>query len=63
MGNESTAELLAQITIEVLLDELNRRAVIAGMTVEDLVRETKASIQSGRDENTAGRQAGHETEL
>jgi hypothetical protein len=62
-AEESTVELLARLATEVLLEELARRAVESGMGVEDFIRETRESIRKGREENTAGREAGHEHEV
>ncbi|MEQ1763214.1 MAG: hypothetical protein ABL984_08730 [Pyrinomonadaceae bacterium] len=59
---ESTLELLARLGTEVLMEELTRRAVVAGMGVEDFIRETRENIRTGRDENTAGLAEGHEGE-
>jgi hypothetical protein len=59
---ETTIELLTRLATEVLLEELARRAVKAGMSTEDFIRETRENIRLGRAENEAGRQVGHEEE-
>lgn len=61
-AEESTLELLARLGTEILIEELGRRAVMAGMGVEDFIRETRENIREGREENRAGRAEGHEGE-
>lgn len=57
---ESDLELLARLTTEIILEEIARRAVTAGMSADEFIAATRDSIRKGREENDAGRKLGHE---
>lgn len=58
--NPETLAFLASLGIEVLMREIERRAIEAGMDTDAFIRETRDSIRQGRDENAAGRAEGHD---
>lgn len=59
---ESDVELLARLTTEIILEEIARRAVTAGMSADEFIAATRESIRKGREENEAGRRLGHEND-